>query len=96
MSFKIVRTLRSPSSERYLIQSETGTDLASLDIHYLVDTRVVGTLIVVDDSVSTESEIEEMLRFVDETLLPMASLDESNLSFAVLKGNVVGQFENEK
>lgn len=96
MTFKFIRTLRAPSSERFLIQSETGQDLAGLDVHYLENTSVAGTLIILNDAFTNEVEIEALLQFVDESLLPMASLDEKNLSFTVLRGQVVGQFANEK
>jgi len=96
MRFKFVRTLRTPTSERFLIQSEEGRDVAGLDIHYLFDGTVTGTLIVLDDTISAEQEIETLLHFLDESLLPMANLDEKNLSFTVLRGEVIGQFENEQ
>lgn len=96
MSFRFVRTLRTHSSERFLIHSENGNDAAGLDVHYLDDGSVVGTLIILDDAVLANSNTEALLKSIDEILLPMASLDDKNLSFTVLKGEVIGQFENEK
>lgn len=96
MSYKCVRTLRTPSSERFLIQSHAAKDAAVVDVHYPADGSVAGTLIVLDHGLLTEPKIAELLEFIDETLLPMASLDERNLSFTVVKGELFGQFENEK
>lgn len=78
------------------MQSEVGRDVASLDVHYLGDGSVVGTLVILCDSVSAEDEIKAVLQYFDESLLPMASLDEKNLSFTVLRGHLVGQYEHEK
>lgn len=50
MSFKFVRTLRTPSSERFIVELAGGTDGAVLDVHYLVNGNVAGTLIVLDPS----------------------------------------------
>jgi hypothetical protein len=93
MDFKLVRTLRTYSSERFLLQS-AGADAAVLDLHYLTDGSVFGTLTITDDALASEDRMQALLEFVDESLLPMASLDEKNLSFTVVHGKVVGQFEN--
>lgn len=96
MTLKLMRTLRTPSSESFLIQEESGQDTAGLDIHYLLNGNVAGTLILLNQAYATEPQIEALLRFIDESLLPMVSLNEKNLSFTVFKGEVIGQFENEK
>ena len=48
------------------------------------------------DALLAEARTEALLKQVDEILLPMASFDDKNLSFTVLKGHVIGQFENQK
>lgn len=95
MSFKFIRTIRTQTSECFLIRSATVQDIAFLSIHYLADGSVFGTVIVVDQSLHAETKTQDLLEFIDETLLPMASLDEKNLSFMVVKGEVIGQFQNE-
>lgn len=96
MSFRIVRTLRTASSERFLVQPKDGTDGAVLDVHYLPNGDVAGTLIVLDVALQSIDQTQELLQFIDESLLPMASLNERNLSFTVVHGKVSGQFEFEK
>lgn len=96
MSFTFVRTLRTPSSERFLLQSDAACDGAVLDLHYLSDGNVVGTLVIIDVALQAEEKTLALLKFIDEGLLPMASLNEKNLSFTVVHGKVIGQFENEK
>jgi hypothetical protein len=96
VSFRLIRTLRTPSSERFLLQSEVDSDGAALDLHYLANGNVVGTLVVLDASLQSDEMMQKLLQFIDESLLPMASLNERNLTFTVVQGNVVGQFDNEK
>ena len=96
VTFRFVRTLRTQSSERFIIQSCDGQDAAAVDVHYLADGSVVGTLIIVDHTLLADGNTQALLQFIDESLLPMVSLDEKNLSFTVVKGEMIGQFENEK
>ena len=92
MSFTFVRLLRTASSERFLVQRGKA-DVASLDIHYLADSRVAGTLCVFDTSGIGDDEIPDVLQQIDESLLPDVSFKDRNLSFAVVAGRVVGNFE---
>ena len=96
MPFAFIRTLRTPSSERFLLQTSDGSDGASLDLHYLINGNVAGTLVILDESLQAKETMHELLNFIDESLLPMASLNEKNLSFAVVHGKLLGQFDNEK
>ena len=92
MSVSFVRLLRTSSSERFLVQ-QGGSDVASLDIHYLADGRVAGTLCVFDDSGIDENQVPDLLQQIDETLLPDVSFRDRNLSFTVVSGCVIGNFE---
>jgi hypothetical protein len=92
MSNHYVRTLRTQSSERFLIQTDKDRDVAALDLHYLADNRVVGTLIVLDAAAIPEAKIPEVLRDVDERLLPDASIEDGKVMFTVVVGHVVGTF----
>ena len=96
MPFKFIRTLRTPSSERFLLQSDSESDGAALDLHYLANGNVAGTLVIFDAALQAEQMMQELLQFIDESLLPMASLNEKNLTFTVVQGKIVGQFDNEK
>lgn len=93
MIAKFLRLLRTSSSERFLVQDEAGKDAAALDIHYLADGRVAGTLCVFDDSGISESQIPEVLQEIDEVLLPDVSFKDRKLSFTVVLGRVAGSFE---
>lgn len=93
MIAKFVRLLRTASSERFLVQTAAGKDTAALDIHYVADGRVAGTLCLFEDSGIAESQIPELLEQIDEALLPDVSFKDRNLSFTVVLGRVVGSFE---
>jgi hypothetical protein len=92
MALHYLRTLRTASSERFLLQSDSGHDAAALELHYLGGHRVVGTLIVLDTGVIPESKVPEVLREIDERLLPDVSIEDGKLSFTVVAGHVVGTF----
>ncbi len=91
MDLRFVRTLRTPSSERFLLQTAAGKDFAALELHYLVDHRVAGTLIVWDNAI-TDQDAPNLLEAIDEMLLPEVSRHEGNLSFTVVRGQVIGNF----
>ncbi|MCA9067622.1 MAG: hypothetical protein KDA84_01780 [Planctomycetaceae bacterium] len=92
MKIGFVRTIRSTSSERFLLQSDLGEEIAALDLHFLDNGSVFGTLILFDDKLSRSEIVEEILSQVDEVLLPMASLNEESLTFTVVAGKVIGDF----
>jgi hypothetical protein len=92
MALHFSRTVRTESSERFLLQSDSGHDSAALELHYLGNHRVVGTLIILDERVFPESKLPELLKEIDEKLLPDVSMEEGQLSFTVVAGHVVGTF----
>ena len=92
MALHYVRTVRTESSERFLIQSDSGQDAAALELHYLGDQRVVGTLIVLDERIFPESKVPDLLKDIDEKLLPDVSIEDGKLSFTVVSGHIVGTF----
>jgi len=93
MKVHFTRTLRTSSSERFLIHADNGKDVAALDLHYLELQRVVGTLTVLDPGAIPEAKVAELLREIDEKLLPDASIEDGKLSFTVVSGHVVGTFQ---
>ena len=95
MEFGILRTLRTLTSERFLLRAPT-RDSAVLDVHYLADGSVTGTLLLLEDSLVEPSAVENLIEFIDQNLFPNVSLDARTLSFTVVRGDVVGQFENDK
>ena len=96
MGFNFVRTLRTPSSERFLLQCGKAQDAAVLELHYTASGSVVGTLLILDSELQNDATTQDLLQFIDDSLLPMASLNEESLSFTVVHGKVAGQFENEQ
>lgn len=89
---RFIRVLRTASSERFLIQTNSGTDAAALDLHYLPNGSVAGTVTLLDDGGLTKETAQELLKEIDEVLLPDVSIDENNLTFTVVLGQVVGDY----
>jgi hypothetical protein len=89
--FKLLRVLRSPHSERFLLKDERG-DFAALDLHYLTSGKVDGTLIIFDGAGASEADVPAILSQVDEELLPHVGERHENLSFTVVIGRVLGAF----
>ncbi len=93
MNIRFTRAIHTVSSERYLIHIDGEGDDAVLDLHYLANNSVVGTLIVLDKQYATKEAAARILEEADRALLPNASLDAGNLVFTVVKGAVVGEFK---
>ncbi len=89
------RTLRTPSSERFLAQRE-GKDVAAVDLHHLASGTVAGTVILLKDAGWKESDVPALLGSLDEDLLPDVDLDHGNLNYTVVIGEVFGNFEAQK
>lgn len=89
------RLLRTPSSERFALHSENG-DFGALDLHYLSDNTVQGTVTVFEGSDVFEDDVPSLLQHIDEVLLPEVRLDHHNLTFTVVLGRVVGAFTAEQ
>ena len=86
------RTLRTPSSERFLATCD-GKDVAAADLHYLQDGTVAGTVTLLSDAGWSEKDIPKLLQQLDEELLPGVDLNSGNLTFTVVIATVVGSFE---
>ena len=93
MSYTIVRMLRTTSSERFMLQKDN-RDGAAVDIHYLQDGRVAGTVCILDTTLIKEDDVPELLLFIDDALLPHVSMSEGNLIFTVVAGRLIGNFES--
>jgi hypothetical protein len=92
-SLLITRTLRTPHSERYLL-AEPGapTECAELDLHYLANGTVRGTLVVFEGAGVDEADVPALLERLDEQLLPDVQLDDATLEFTVVMGRVLGAY----
>ncbi len=89
------RTLRTASSERFLAL-RNGADAAAVDLHYLANGTVAGTVILLKGSGLNESNIQQLLSSLDDEFLPDVDLDHGNLSYTVVIGEVLGNWEAEK
>lgn len=86
------RTLRTPSSERFLALRD-GTDVAAVDLHYLANGTATGTVVLLQTANWKDEEISPLLAALDENLLPDVDLSHGTLTYTVVVGNVVGHFE---
>ena len=92
MSWK--RTLRTASSERFLLQRD-GQDAAAVDLHYLANGTVSGTVILLKSAGWTEAEIPKLLKSIDDDFLPDVDLERGTLTYTVVLGELIGVFEAE-
>jgi len=90
-----VRLLRTPSSERFLLQHD-GQDVAVLDLHYLGDHTVQASLLIYDGAGIGDDDIPALLERIDEMLLPEVRLDDKTLTFTVAMGRVLGAYAAER
>ena len=87
------RTLRTASSERFLAVRE-GAEAAAVDIHY-VGHAAAGTVVLLDQVEWTDELIAKLLTSLDDDMLPGIDIDEGSVTFTVVRGHVVGNYEPE-
>jgi len=86
------RTLKTLSSERFLALKD-GKDAAAVDLHYFPNGSAAGTVILLKDAGWKESDIPDLLKQLDEDFLPDVSISEGTLTYTVVIGELVGNFE---
>ena len=86
------RTLRTPSSERFIALRD-GKDLAAVDLHYLTNGTIAGTVIILKGSGLKDADIEPLLSSLDDEFLPDVDLERGNLTYTVVLGEVLGNWE---
>ena len=86
------RTLRTTSSERFLALRD-GQEVAAVDLHYLANGTVSGTVILLKHAGWKEEDIPKLLQSLDEDFLPDVDLAAGTLTYTVVIGEVVGNFE---
>jgi hypothetical protein len=86
------RSLRTPSSERFLVTKD-GRESAAVDLHYLASGHVSGTVTLLEDAGWTDEMVPELLKSLDEQFLPDVEIAAGSLTFTVVIGRVVGNFE---
>ncbi len=88
------RTLRTPSSERFLAIYQ-GEEAAAVDLHYLPQGTISGTVIILKQSGIKEEEIPLLLSSLDDEFLPDVDLSQGNLSYTVVMGELLGNWQAE-
>ena len=86
------RTLRTSSSER-LLAVRDGKDVAAVDLHYLANGTVSGTVILLKEAGWKEADIPGLLQSLDEDFLPDVDLASGTLTYTVVVGELVGNWE---
>jgi len=86
------RTLRTPSSERFLALQD-GKDVAAVDLHYLANGTVSGTVILLRSAGLKETDVPKLLESLDEDYLPDVDLEHGTLTFTVVLGDVLANYE---
>ncbi len=92
MTISWKRTLRTPSSERFLAQ-RNGEDVAAIDLHYLANASVAGTVILLKSSGLREQDLQKLLSEFDDEFLPDVDLEHGNLTYTVVIGECIGNWE---
>lgn len=89
------RTLRTTTSERFLAQ-KAGNDVAAVDLHYLANGTVAGTVILLKEAGWKEADVPALLSSLDEDFLPDVDLEQGNLHYTVVIGEILGNYEAHK
>lgn len=87
-----IRTLRTQTSERFLALAD-GADAAAIDLHYLPNGTVAGTVILLDSLAWTEDDIAAFLKSFDEDFLPDVDHAHGTLNFTVVRGQALANYE---
>jgi hypothetical protein len=95
MNLSWKRTLRTPSSERFLALRQ-GEDVAAVDLHYLADGTIAGTVIILKSAKLEEADIPKLLSALDDEFLPDVDLSHGNLVYTVVLGEVLGNWQAEE
>ena len=86
------RTLRTSSSERFLAFRD-GKEVAAVDLHYLANGHVSGTVILLRDAGWNENDVPKLLASLDDDFLPDVDLKQGTLTYTVVLGEVLGNYE---
>lgn len=86
------RTLRTTSSERFLAFRDAA-EVAAVDLHYLANGTVTGTVILLKSADWKEADIQLLLSSLDEDFLPDVDLAQGTLTYTVVTGEVLGNYE---
>ncbi|MBM3347764.1 MAG: hypothetical protein FJY55_14895 [Betaproteobacteria bacterium] len=68
-------------------------DVAAVDLHYLANGTVSGTVILLKEAGWQSADIPKLLQSLDEDFLPDVDLSSGTLTFTVVMGELLGNFE---
>ena len=96
------RSIRTASSERFVAERD-GREVAAVDLHFMLDGTVRGTVVLLTGSDSEErdsigwreEESPDLLASLDEEFLPNHDAASGDLTYTVVIGRLVGSFELE-
>ena len=86
------RTLKTLSSERFLAV-KGGREAAAVDLHYLANGTVSGTVILLREAGWTEADVPGLLKSLDDDFLPDVDLKQGTLTYTVVIGDLWGSYE---
>jgi hypothetical protein len=87
------RTLRTASSER-LLGAVGDRDAVAVDLHFLADGTVAGTVTLVDGGGIDRALVPELLDRIDDDFLPGIDLDDGGVVFTVVFASAAESFES--
>jgi hypothetical protein len=87
------RLLRTPHSERFVALRD-GREAGYVDIHYLGDGRVFGSVVLLSGAGWSEEQVPDLLASLDEEFLPEVDLARGDLQYHVVIGEAIGSFES--
>jgi len=67
--------------------------VAAVDLHYLANGTVSGTVVLLKEAGWKEADIPQLLQSLDEDFLPDVDLASGTLTYTVVIGEVMGNFE---
>ena len=93
MRFSFERTVRTPTSEQWVIYPQEGGDepIGSFDMHVLPGDIVHATLVLTRDM--DEEMRDQIVQHLDDDVVNMADVDKGNLFISVYEGHEVGHFQ---
>lgn len=101
--FKWKRTVRTSSSERFVAVRDGGNagrpvEVAAVDLHYMNDGTVSGTVVLIQGVGEDWSEVRipDLLASLDEDFLPDVDLARGNLLYTVVLGEVIGSYQADR
>lgn len=97
------RTVRTSSSERFVAVRDAGSsgspkEVAAIDLHYMNDGTVSGTVVLIQGAGEdwSEERIPDLLASLDEDFLPDVDLARGNLLYTVVLGEIVGSYQADR